>query len=65
MDIAAMSMFLNQAKLQQQVSTSVYRMALDNFEAQGETSAEMIKTALAELEAAVEPNLGRNLDVRV
>lgn len=56
MDIAAMSTMLNQAKVQQQASISVMKMAMDTGETQ---MNELVKT----MEQSVNPNLGKNLDI--
>lgn len=67
MDIAAMSMVLSQMQLQQQVSTSVLKMAMETPEAQlnklvqsMEVNAEISAKAM---EHSVVPHLGTNLDV--
>lgn len=67
MDIAAMSMALSQMQLQQQVSTSVLKMAMETPEAQldklvqsMEVSAEISAKAM---EHSVTPHLGTSLDI--
>jgi hypothetical protein len=58
MDIAALSVYMSQSNLSQQVSLAVTKKVMDVSD---ETSQNMIKM----LETSVNPNLGVNLDVRV
>ncbi|SHM96534.1 YjfB family protein [Gracilibacillus kekensis] len=57
MDVAAMSVVMNQAQVKQQTSVSLMDKALDQAEAQ---SSNMIKM----LESSVQPHLGSNIDVK-
>lgn len=58
MDIAGLSMTMSQSKFMEQASLSVMKLALN---AGKENAAEMTKM----LEQSTDPNLGRNLDVRI
>ncbi|WP_074085624.1 MULTISPECIES: YjfB family protein [Paenibacillus] len=58
MDIAALSVSLGQASLQQAASLQVLSIAKDQAEVQGQNMAQM-------LEQSVHPNLGKTLDIRV
>ncbi|MGN7761263.1 YjfB family protein [Paenibacillus sp. 22594] len=58
MDIAALSVSLGQASLQQAVGLQVLSIAKDQAEIQGQNMAQM-------LGQSVHPNLGKTLDIRV
>lgn len=58
MDIAGLSMAMSQSKLMEQASLSVMKLALNTGK---ENAAEMTEM----LEQSANPNLGRNLDVRI
>lgn len=58
MDIAGLSMAMSQSKLMEQASLSVMELAMNTGK---ENAAEMTKM----LEQSSNPNLGRNLDVRI
>lgn len=60
MDIAAMSVVLNQGKVQQQAGLSAMKMAM-GVEA---TKGDSIASLASETTQAVQPNLGANLDVQ-
>ncbi|QGH34080.1 putative motility protein [Gracilibacillus salitolerans] len=57
MDIAAMSIAMNQAQVKQQASVSLMDKALDQAESQ---SSDMIKM----LESSMQPHLGSNIDIK-
>ena len=63
MDIAAMSMALSQMQLQQQVSTSVLKMAMETPEAQLDKLVQSMEVSARAMEHSVTPHLGTNLDV--
>lgn len=63
MDIAAMSMALSQMQLQQQVSTSVLKMAMETPEAQLDKLVQSMEVSARAMEHSVTPHLGANLDV--
>lgn len=58
MDIAALSVSLGQASLQQAVGLQVLSIAKDQAEIQGQNMAQM-------LQQSAHPNLGKTLDIRV
>lgn len=64
MDIAAMSMALSQAKVQQQASVSVMKMAMDAEENNGEMLTRQIDDAAKAMAQSVQPHLGVNLDIQ-
>lgn len=55
MDIAALSMVMNQSKVQQQASLSVMKMAMGVAVDNGQ--------AIAEMAHSVQPHLGANVDI--
>jgi len=57
MDIAALSIVLNQGKLQQRAGLSVMKMAMGVAVDQG--------NSIAAMAASVQPYLGANIDIRV
>jgi len=65
MDIAAMSMAISQMQLQQQVSTSVLKMAMETPEAQLDKLVQTMEASAKAMEQSVTPHLGTNLDVSV
>ncbi|UQZ32846.1 putative motility protein [Paenibacillus sp. PK3_47] len=58
MDIAALSIGMSQASLQQAVSLQVFNIAKDTAEIQSQNMAQM-------LGQSPHPNLGKTLDIRV
>jgi hypothetical protein len=58
MDVAALSVAMNQADLMNAVSTKVLSKSLDTFEDMGESQVKM-------LEQSVQPQLGQNIDMYV
>jgi hypothetical protein len=65
MDIAALSINLNQAKVAQQASIAVMKMAMDTAKQKSQETVNMIEANTKTMEIAANPNLGRNLDARV
>ncbi|GAB2544950.1 YjfB family protein [Gracilibacillus alcaliphilus] len=57
MDIAALSMMMNQSQLKQQVDIAVMKKAIDQAQVQSE---EMIKL----MEGSVQPHLGQQIDMK-
>ncbi|WP_208587574.1 YjfB family protein [Gracilibacillus suaedae] len=57
MDIAAMSIAMNQSQVKQQASVSLMDKALDQAESQ---SSDMVKM----LESSMQPHLGSNIDIK-
>lgn len=58
MDIAALSIHLNQAKVSQETSIAVMKLAMETGK---QTANEIVKM----IEKSVDPNLGRIIDVSV
>lgn len=58
MDIAAMSTMLSQANLQQQVSISVMKMAMDAAKVQAVDLTQMLQESTKAMELSVNPHLG-------
>ncbi|MFC5451386.1 YjfB family protein [Paenibacillus aestuarii] len=58
MDIAALSVSMNQGSLGTQVGISVLKMQKDQAEQQGQALTQM-------MERSVQPNVGGNFDIRV
>lgn len=65
MDIAAMSTILSQAKIQQQASISVMKMAMDNGQQTNQLLKDMLKVNKNITKQSLDPNLGRVLDIRI
>ena len=65
MDIELKSIGLSQAKVQQQASLSVMKMAMDNAKMNGNMLTEMASVSAREMEQSVQPNLGRSIDVKL
>ena len=64
MDIAALSISLNQGKLQQQAGLSVMKMAMRTAEQQGNTIISMANDNTKSMALSVQPYLGANLDIQ-
>ena len=58
MDIAALSMVMSQANVQQNAGIAVMKMAMDTGKENASQMTDMIKNI------AVDPNVGQNLDTR-
>ncbi len=65
MDVAAMSIALNQMKLQQQASTAVLKMAMDSTAGQPEDIAKLLESSTKALEQALQPHLGTTIDMYI
>ena len=65
MDIAALSMGLSQMKLQQEVSTSVMKMAMDQGTSQVADLTKMLDANTKMMEQSVNPHVGGNLDIKL
>lgn len=59
MDIAALSIVMNQSKVQQDAGIAVMKMAMDSGKETAAQMIEMIETV------AVDPNRGRHIDIKV
>ncbi|KGK91150.1 hypothetical protein DP73_05335 [Desulfosporosinus sp. HMP52] len=64
MDIAAMSIILNQNKVQEQSSLAVMKMAMDVAANQNESIIAMEGTMTKAMETSIQPFLGANLDIK-
>ncbi len=58
MDIAGMSVSMNQANILQNVNLSVMRKSLDQMQQNGDALIKM-------MESSVNPNVGQNIDIRL
>lgn len=58
MDIAGMSVSMNQANIMQNVNLSVMRKSLDQMQQNGDALIKM-------MESSVNPNVGQNIDIRL
>ncbi|WFD10027.1 YjfB family protein [Tepidibacter hydrothermalis] len=65
MDIGAMSIGLSQAKLAQQVSLSVMKMAMNSSDQKSNMINEMMNTSVKAMEKSVTPHLGNNIDIKL
>lgn len=65
MDIAAVSVLMNQAKVQQQAGVSVMKLAMDTTATQGEMLASLLSEATEGAALSVQPHLGSLVDIRV
>lgn len=64
MDIAALSIALNQGKVQQQAGLSVMKMAMGVAVDQGNSVAAMSSDVSKAMESSVQPYLGANVDIQ-
>ncbi|MFL0364994.1 YjfB family protein [Pseudobacillus sp. 179-B 2D1 NHS] len=65
MDIALMSMALNQGKVQQQASIAVMKMAMGGAKQQGEALQKLMETAdVAAIQHAAQLHLGGSIDLK-
>ena len=65
MDIAALSIMLNQNKVQEQAGLSVMKMAMDVATNQGEAMTSLTGVTTKAMETSVQPNLGATLDIQI
>lgn len=63
MDIAALSMVLNQGQVQQQAGLSVMKMAMGVAETNGNSIESLASETTKAMETFVQPNLGTMIDV--
>ncbi|AFQ43482.1 hypothetical protein Desmer_1489 [Desulfosporosinus meridiei DSM 13257] len=64
LDIAAMSIILNQNKVQEQSSLAVMKMAMDVAANQSESIIAMDGGMTKAMETSIQPFLGANLDIK-
>lgn len=67
MDIAAMSMAMSQAKLQQNVGFALMRHVMDTAEQNGDMISQLLSDTgdIQALEQAAQPHLGGNIDLKL
>ncbi|SES85168.1 Putative motility protein [Natronincola peptidivorans] len=63
MDVAAMSIQLNQMKLHQDAGVAVLKMAMDHAALSTEDMQKLMETSRQTMEQSIDPHLGANLDV--
>ncbi|TDQ42899.1 YjfB family protein [Aureibacillus halotolerans] len=65
MDIAAVSIAMNQGQLKQQVSLAVMKMAMGTGSQQSSALSELMNSAdISAMQRAAQPNLGGNIDLK-
>ncbi|GFN35840.1 YjfB family protein [Tepidimicrobium xylanilyticum] len=65
MDIPALSISLNQMKVQLQASTSVMKMAMTATSEQSIDLLQMLEANTKMMEQSVNPHIGRNIDIKL
>lgn len=65
MDIAAMSIAMSGAKLQQQASFAVMKMAMNKADTSGEMMNKLMDTNAKMMEQSVNPNVGANINIKL
>ncbi|MFZ7101341.1 MAG: YjfB family protein [Peptococcaceae bacterium] len=65
MDIAALSMGLNQMKIAQEAGISVMKMAMDTAKGQAGDLTRMLEANTQIMERSVNPQLGTLIDVKL
>ncbi|MCM3760673.1 YjfB family protein [Alkalihalobacillus oceani] len=64
MDIALLSMAMNQGQIRQEASMAVMKKAMGNAEQQGEALQKLLSSAdVAAIQHAAQPHLGGSIDV--
>ncbi|QGG46466.1 YjfB family protein [Heliorestis convoluta] len=63
MDIAALSILMNQSQVRQEASISVLKMALDTSQVQSADLAKMMQANTKTMEQSVNPHVGARIDV--
>lgn len=63
MDIAAMSIVLSQARVQQEAGISVMKLAMDSGKASSEGMTQLMTDMTKAMEQSVNPHLGGNIDL--
>jgi putative motility protein YjfB-like len=63
LDIARLSMGLNSAKVAQKAQISVLKMAMDSAKDQGAAMNKLLESSNANIQRAVSPNIGGNIDI--
>lgn len=65
MDIAALASVMKHSAIQQQVSLSVMKIAMDAAKGQAVDLTQMLEQTTKAMELSVNPNLGGNVDIRL
>ncbi len=65
MDIPALSISLNQMKVQLQASTSIMKMAMTTAKDQSIDLLKMLETNTKLMEQSVNPHIGVNVDIKL
>jgi len=65
MDIPALSISLNQMKVQIQASTSIMKMAMTTAKDQSIDLLKMLETNTKLMEQSVNPHIGGNVDIKL
>ncbi len=65
MDIPALSISLNQMKVQLQASTSIMKMAMTTAKDQSIDLLKMLETNTKLMEQSVNPHIGGNVDIKL
>jgi len=65
LDIAAMSISLNQMQLKEQASISIMKMAMDSEQGQEDALDKLLETSTKALEQSVQPHIGANIDLHL
>ena len=64
MDIAAISVLMNQGQVQQQAGVSVMKLAMNAASTQGDMMNSLLGETTKSMELSVQPYLGASVDVR-
>ena len=65
MEIAALASAMKYSAIQQQVSLSVMKIAMDAAKGQAIDLTQMLQHTTKAMELSVNPNLGGNIDIRI
>lgn len=65
MDIAALASVMKHAGIKQQASISVMKMTMEQAKQQTADLTKMLQQTTKAMELSVNPNLGRNIDIRL
>lgn len=63
MDMAALSIVLNQMKIAQEASISVMKMAMDSTKVQVVDMAKMLQANTKIMERSINPHIGGSIDI--
>ncbi|MHA6251723.1 YjfB family protein [Oceanobacillus sp. CAU 1775] len=65
MDIAALSTIMSQVQVKQQANLSVMKMTMDTGNNQAVDMLQMLNASAPQADQAVDPNLGRTIDIKL